>query len=97
MATVVLARAALRRRARICLYYQLLMDGWLKAPKGRNALRFHRDPSARYEALIFVDLGEPIPGQPALLKRRERLPRKYAVKKWKKLLKEGWGRVEPQW
>jgi hypothetical protein len=73
------------------------MDGWLKAPKGRNVLRFHRDPSARYEALIFVDLGEPIPGQPALLKRRERLPRKYAVKKWKKLLKEGWGRVEPQW
>jgi hypothetical protein len=55
------------------------MDGWLMAPNERNVLRFHRDPTARYEALIFVDLGEPIPGQPPLLKRRERVPRKQAV------------------
>jgi hypothetical protein len=70
------------------------------APNGRNVLRFHRVPSARYEALFFIDFGEPIPGQPALLKRRdrrERLPRKHAVEQWKKLLKEGWCCVEPQW
>ena len=73
------------------------MEGWLQEPKGCNVLRFHRDPSARYEALIFIDLGEPIPGQPALLKRRERLPRKQAVEQWKKLQKEGWRRVELQW
>jgi hypothetical protein len=53
--------------------------------------------SARYEALILIDLGEPMPGQPALLKRRERVPRKQAVEQWKMLQKEGWGRVEPQW
>jgi hypothetical protein len=73
------------------------MDGWLKSPDRRNVLRFHRDPSARYEALIFIDLGEPIPGQPALLKRRERLPRKQAVERWEKLQKAGWKRVEQQW
>nr|WP_254216806.1 DUF1651 domain-containing protein [Synechococcus sp. CCY 9618] len=67
------------------------------ASNGRNVLRFHRDRTARYEALIFIDFGEPIPGQPALLKRRERLPRKHAVEQWKKLLKGGWCRVEPQW
>ena len=73
------------------------MEGWLQEPKARNVLRFHRDPSARNEALILIDLGESIPGQPALLKRRERLPRKQAVEQWKKLQKEGWRRVEPQW
>ena len=73
------------------------MEGWLKAPDGRNVLRFHRDQTARYEALIFVDHGEPLPGQPALLKRRERVPRKHAVEQWKKLQKEGWSRVESQW
>ncbi|WP_216904465.1 DUF1651 domain-containing protein [Synechococcus sp. CCY 9618] len=73
------------------------MDGWLQAPDGRNVLRFHRDLTARYEALILIDLGEPLPGQAALLKRRERLPRKQAVEQWRKLQMEGWSRVEPQW
>ncbi|WP_094585210.1 DUF1651 domain-containing protein [Synechococcus sp. BO 8801] len=38
-----------------------------------------------------------MPGEPALLKRRERFPRKHAVERWQKLQKEGWRRVEPQW
>lgn len=73
------------------------MEGWLQEPNGRNVLRFHRDPAARYEAYVFIDRGEPFTGQPALLKRRERLVRKRAVEQWKKLLKAGWRRVEPQW
>jgi len=35
------------------------MDGWLQEPNGRNGLRFHRDPAARYEAYVFIDRGEP--------------------------------------
>ncbi len=66
-------------------------------PKGRGRLACPPVASARYEALILIDLGEPMPGQPALLKRRERVPRKQAVEQWKMLQKEGWGRVEPQW
>jgi hypothetical protein len=73
------------------------MDGWLQAPDGRNVLRFHRDPAARIEAIILIDLGKPMPGQPALLKRRERVRHKQAVEQWRKLQREGWGRVEPQW
>lgn len=69
------------------------MEGWLQEPKGRNVLRFHRDPCARYEAYVFIDRGEPITAQPALLRRRERLPRKRAIEQWQKLLQPGWRRV----
>ncbi|MCP9799906.1 DUF1651 domain-containing protein [Synechococcus sp. RedBA-s] len=73
------------------------MDGWLQESSGRNVLRFHRDHTARYEAYVFIDRGEPIAGQPALLKRRERLSRKRAIEHWQKLLQAGWRRVEAQW
>ncbi|WP_353618028.1 DUF1651 domain-containing protein [Synechococcus sp. CCY 0621] len=66
------------------------MDGWLRAPDGRNALRFHRDPAARTEPLIFIDLGELNHGEPALLKRWQRDPCKQAVEQWNKLQKERW-------
>lgn len=72
------------------------MDGWLQEPNGRNVLRFHRDPSAQYQAAVFIDRGEPIPGQPALRKRRSRLSRKQAVEQWQTLQKAGWRRVVPQ-
>ena len=75
-----------------------MADGWLQEPRGRNVLRFHRDPDRGYWTdYIFVDKGEPIPGQSALLKTRERLVRKAATKHWHALVKAGWRRVEPQW
>lgn len=78
----------MRRRAKIRPYDPPPMDGWFREPDGRNGLGFHRDPSAGYEAMIFIDRGEPIPGQPALLKWRERVPRKQAVEQRIELLKE---------
>jgi hypothetical protein len=44
-----------------------------------------------------VDKGEPIEGQPALLKTMKRVHRDEAVKEWKALIKAGWKPVEPQW
>jgi hypothetical protein len=73
------------------------MDDWLQAPDGRNIFRFRRDPAAHYEAVVFFDQGEPISGQPALLKRWERLPHKQAVEQWQNLRQAGWKRVKPQW
>jgi len=49
------------------------MDGWLQQPNGAMSFRFHRDLPARTRLRGFIDRGEPIPGQPALLKREERL------------------------
>jgi hypothetical protein len=73
-------------------------EGWLQEPGGRNVLRFHRDPVETYwSRYVFIDKGEPIPGEPALLKTRERLDRKAATKRWLALLKAGWRRVDPQW
>jgi hypothetical protein len=39
----------------------------------------------------------PIAGEPALLKRRRRVPRSAALIEWKGLQKAGWRRVGPQW
>ena len=74
------------------------MDGWLRQPGGLNCLRFHRDPVESYWCrYVFVDKGEPIEGQPALLKTRKRVQRDQAIKEWKALIKAGWTPVEPQW
>jgi alkylated DNA repair dioxygenase AlkB len=73
-------------------------DGWLQEPGGRNVLRFHRDPESSYwTQYVFIDKGEPIPGQPPLLKTRQRVVRRLATERWHELLKAGWRRVEPQW
>ena len=74
------------------------MDGWLRQPDGPNCLRFHRDPVESYWCrYVFLDKGEPIEDQPALLKTRKRVQRDQAVKEWKALIKAGWRPVEPQW
>ena len=74
------------------------MDGWLRQPGGLNCLRFHRDPVESYLCrYVFVDKGEPIEDQPALLKTRKRVQRDQAVNEWKALIKAGWKPVEPQW
>jgi hypothetical protein len=73
-------------------------DGWLREPNGSNVLRFHRDPVESYWSRhVFIDKGEPIPGQPPLLKTRTRLERKAAVAHWHQLIKAGWRPVSPQW
>ncbi|MCT0249564.1 DUF1651 domain-containing protein [Synechococcus sp. CS-205] len=54
------------------------------------APRFHRGSASRCEAAVFIDLGEPIPGQSALPKPRVGLPRKQAIEQWQKLLDAGW-------
>jgi hypothetical protein len=73
-------------------------DGWIKDPNSRNVLRFQRDPKDTFWCQqVIIDKGEPIPGQPALLKTRQRLDRKRAVNRWHQLRKAGWKVVEPQW
>jgi hypothetical protein len=75
-----------------------MSDGWLKDPETRNVLRFQRDPKDTFWCQqVIIDKGEPIPGQPALLKTRERLDRKAAVRRWFDLQRSGWVSVEPQW
>ena len=75
----------------------MVADGWIKDPNSRNVLRFQRDPKDTYwSQQVTIDRGEPIPGPPALLKRRDRLNRKTAVKCWQQLRKAGWRVVESQ-
>jgi len=48
-----------------------MADDWLEAPDQREVRRYHRDPaSGWYVQWVFIDHGLPIPGEPALLKRR---------------------------
>jgi hypothetical protein len=76
----------------------VMPDGWLKDPHSRNVLHFQRDPKDTFWCQqVIVDKGEPIPGQPALLKTRMKLDRKRAVRKWFELQREGWTSVGPQW
>ncbi len=73
-------------------------EGWLEAPDCREVRRYHRDPESPSRApTILIDHGLPIPGEPALLKRRRRVPRSAALIEWRGLQKAGWRRVGPQW
>jgi len=75
-----------------------MQDGWLEAPDAREVRRYHRDPeSPGRNPTIWIDSGLPIPGEPALLKRRRRVPRDAALIEWKGLQKAGWRRVPAQW
>lgn len=74
------------------------IDGWLEAADAREVRRYHRDPDSPSMApTIWIDHGLPITGEPALLKRRRRVPRSAALIEWKGLQKAGWRRVGPQW
>ncbi len=73
-------------------------QGWLQDPKTTETKRFHRDERSHREfPMVFIDSGRPFPGKPALLKRRQHVHKKEAMKNWEKLLKEGWKVVKPQW
>ena len=75
-----------------------MAEGWLRAPDGREVRRYHRNPSTSGRlAEIWIDHGLPIPGEPALLKRRRRVPRTAAAIEWVGLQRAGWRRVPPQW
>lgn len=75
-----------------------MQEGWLQAPDGREVRRYHRDPKCiERNPTVFIDIGELIPGEPALLKRRRRLPRSAALIESKGLQKAGWRRTKVQW
>jgi hypothetical protein len=75
-----------------------MADGWLEAPDGREVRRYHRDPeSPGRNPTIWIDHGLPVPGEPALLKRRRRVPRDAALIEWMGLQKAGWRKVPAQW
>ena len=76
----------------------VMAEGWLEAPDGREVRRYQRDPKSPGDnPTIWIDHGLPIAGEPALLKRRRRVPRSAALIEWKGLQKAGWQRVSPQW
>ncbi|MBM5802692.1 MAG: DUF1651 domain-containing protein [Cyanobacteria bacterium K_DeepCast_35m_m2_155] len=75
-----------------------MTEGWLQAPDQREVRRYHRDLSSGwYVQWVFIDHGRPMPGAPALLQRRRRVPRDAALIEWKGLQKAGWKRVGAQW
>ena len=74
-------------------------EGWLQDPDHYWLLRFHRDPKSwtRFP-FMFMDKGRSMKdGSPPLLKSRKHIPKCDAVEIWKKLLKKGWIKVDPQW
>jgi len=75
-----------------------MKDGWLQAPDQREVRRYFRDPESNWrQPWVFIDHGLPIEGEPALLKRRRKVPRDAALIEWKGLQRAGWKRVEAQW
>ena len=74
-------------------------EGWLIDRDRRWVCRFHRDERAwSLDPKVFVDHGRGMPnGEPALLKRREHLPKDEASKLWTRLIKSGWSITEPVW
>ena len=74
------------------------MDGWLEPPDAREVRRFHRDPqNPGRKSIIWINSRVPIPCEPALLKRRRRVPRDAALIAWRGLQKAGWRGVPAQW
>ena len=75
------------------------MEGWLLHPESKWAYRFHRDEKSWIrDPMVFVDMGREMPdGEPPLLKRRERINKNAATKKWVSLIRSGWKRTDPLW
>ena len=72
--------------------------GWLQDPETRNTKRFHRDiKSWDRHPKVFIDSGKPLSREPALLKSRSHVDIVEAKEEWKRLQKEGWVKVAPQW
>ena len=64
----------------------------------KNTKRFHRDEESwQSHPYVFIDSGKPMINGPALLKRRDYLYISDALKEWKRLIREGWTIVRPQW
>ena len=74
-------------------------EGWIQDPFSRWSLRFHPDQKSWHgNSFVFMDKGRAMPdGSPALLKSRSYLSKTDATEIWKKLILDGWRRVQPQW
>jgi hypothetical protein len=71
-------------------------EGWLS--DGRQVLRFRPTRWEREVHLLEVTTGELLPDQEIpLLKRREQMSRKEALKLWDEKRKAGWAPCSPQW
>jgi hypothetical protein len=76
----------------------MVRQGWLQDPVSGDTRRFQRDPSSWSQDLrVFIDHGRPLPGQPALLRTRQRLTYREATALWRSLRRQGWRPVPPQW
>ncbi len=73
-------------------------SGWIQDPKTKNTKRFHRDEQSwnRYPK-VFIDSGQPLLNQPALLKSRRYVDMVDAKREWLQLKQKGWQIVKPQW
>ena len=73
-------------------------QAWIQDPTTANTARFHLDPKSwSAYPMYFVDAGRPLPGAPPLLKTRSHLHLKQARELWRKLQRQGWKQVAPQW
>jgi len=71
-------------------------EGWLS--DGRQVLRFRPTRWEREVHQLEITTGELLPDQEIpLLKRREELSRKEALKLWDEKRKAGWTPCSPQW
>jgi len=77
-----------------------MKDGWLQAPD-QLEVRAHSVQCSHVKKLRnrsnFTLQDKSMEGQPALLKRRRKVPRDAALIEWKGLQKAGWKRVAAQW
>ena len=71
-------------------------EGWLR--NGHQVLRFRPTRWEREVHQLEITSGELLPDQAIpLLKRREELSRKEALKLWDEKRKAGWAPCSPQW
>lgn len=76
----------------------MIEDGWLQEPRTKETLRFYQpDSSIRLSPFILVESGAVQRGRPAMLHTRLTMSKSEATDWWRKLKREGWKLVEPQW
>ena len=82
----------------VALLHRLTLETWLQDPRFKEVIRFQRtDNPDQQMGSIVVECGHVQRGRPFVLSTRTRMTKPQARDWWRKLTREGWRRVDPQW
>ena len=82
----------------VALLHRLLVEAWLQDPRCKETMRFRRaNDFAEQKGCVVVECGQVRRGHPVVLRTRTMMTKLQARDWWRKLIREGWQRVDPQW